>query len=210
VGIVENARRQQVIEDESVQFFVPMGQGPAAATPHFLLIRTAVDAAQTASRLQRHLQQSASDLPYVSVQPLNDFIDPQTRSWRLGAAVFSAFGVLALALASIGLYAAFAYDVGQRTREIGIRVALGARSREIAQLIVGRGIGIVAAGFALGILAVFASTRIVAPLLFETRPYEPTVLASVAALLALGALVSTAVPAQRATRVDPSRALSAE
>ncbi|HEY4130066.1 MAG TPA: ADOP family duplicated permease [Gemmatimonadaceae bacterium] len=210
VGVVENSRRQQVLEGESVQFFLPMGQGPALATPHFLLIRTAGDASQVTQMLQRHLQQSAPDIPYVNVQPLSDLIDPQTRSWRLGATVFSAFGALALMLASIGLYAALADDVAQRTREIGIRVALGARSRQIAKLIVGRGVGVVGLGFVLGLATVLLTRQLVEPLLYQTRPDAPGVIAAVALALAIGALSSTVIPARRATRVDPGRALSAE
>jgi predicted permease len=210
VGVAENARRQRVLEDASVQFFLPAGQGPAYATPHMLLIRSALDASRFAQPLQRHLQSSAPDIPYVSVQPLGDLIDPQTRSWRLGATVFSAFGGLALLLASIGLYASLAYDVAQRTREIGVRVALGARSLEIARLIIGRGLGIAVLGLGIGMAVVLVFARIVAPLLFQTTPYEPGVIAAAALALIGGALASTAVPAQRATRVDPSRALNAE
>lgn len=210
VGVVENSRRQKILEDESVQFFVPMGQGPAWASPQVLFVRTNGVASDAATSIQRHLQRSVAGVPYVEVRPLVDLISPRTRSWRLGATMFTAFGVLALLLASVGLYAILAYDVAQRTQEIGVRMALGASVFEITRLIVGRGVRTVTLGVAIGLAIVFASGRTIAPLLFSTSPYEPSVLIAVAATLLAAALFATWLPAGKASRVDPTAALRAE
>jgi predicted permease len=209
VGIVENARRQTIIEDESVQFFVPLGQGPAWA-PQVLFVRSVGSASDIAAALHRHLQLTVAGVPYVSIRPLGDLISPGTRSWRLGATMFTAFGVLALLLASVGLYAILAYDVAQRTQEIGVRMALGASASEITRLVVGRGVRTVAVGAAIGLAIVFASGHTVAPLLFSTSPYEPAVLIGVATTLLAAALLATWLPAGRASRVDPTAALRAD
>ena len=210
VGVVENARRQTIIEGESVQFFVPMGQGPAWATPQVLFVRTTGAASDAAAAMQRHLQRTVAGAPYIDVRPLADLISPRTRSWRLGATMFTAFGVLALLLASVGLYGILAYDVAQRTQEIGVRMALGASASEITQLVVGRGVRTVAFGAAIGLAIVFASGRAVAPLLFSTSPYEPSVLIGVAITLLVASLLATWLPAGRASRVDPTAALRSD
>jgi predicted permease len=210
VGVVENARRQTIIEGESVQFYVPMGQGPVWATPQVLFVRTNGSASDIASLMQRHVQQSVAGAPYVEVRPLGNLISPRTKSWRLGATMFTAFGILALLLASVGLYGILAYDVAQRTQEIGVRMALGASASEIAKLVVGRGVRTVGLGAAIGLMIVFAAGRAVAPLLFKTSPYEPSVLVVVAVTLLAAALLATWLPAGRASRVDPTAALRAD
>jgi putative ABC transport system permease protein len=187
-----------------------MGQGPVWATPQVLFVRTNGSASDIASSMQRHVQQSVAGAPYVEVRPLGNLISPRTKSWRLGATMFTAFGILALLLASVGLYGILAYDVAQRTQEIGVRMALGASASEIAKLVVGRGVRTVGLGAAIGLMIVFAAGRAVAPLLFKTSPYEPSVLVVVAVTLLAAALLATWLPAGRASRVDPTAALRAD
>jgi hypothetical protein len=210
VGIVGNARRQSLVEDASVQFFIPIQRAPFWAQDRVLFIRPTGDARRAAERVRRVLQSSAPDLPYVDVRPLVDFVSPQTLSWRLGASMFGAFGALALLLAAVGLYGVLAYDVNQRTRELGVRIALGAQRIDVARMIVVEGMRVALLGGAIGALVALASGRFVEPLLFRTSPRDPAVFGVVALVVALVALVATAFPAHRAVKVDPIVAMRAD
>jgi ABC-type antimicrobial peptide transport system permease subunit len=211
VGIAENARRQSIIEDISVQYFVPLEQSVRGlGVDYVLLVRPKGDATAAMSTLRRRLQAVAPNLPYVDVHSLDDFVSPQKRSWRLGASMFAMFGGLALLLAAVGLYSVLAYDVAQRTREFGVRVAIGAREGDVMRLVLGSGLKIAIGGGFAGLLVAVASSRFIAPLLFETSPRDPAVLASVVAIVTIIALIAALLPARRAVRVDPIVALRAD
>jgi ABC-type antimicrobial peptide transport system permease subunit len=141
---------------------------------------------------------------------MQDLVNPQTRSWRLGATMFGAFGALALILAAVGLYSMLAYDVAQRTHELGVRVALGARATHLARSVTGSGLRMVAVGAAAGLGLTLLAGHLIEPLLFQTSPHEPLVLVTVVALLLAVAVLATALPAWRAIRVDPIVALRTE
>jgi ABC-type antimicrobial peptide transport system permease subunit len=138
---------------------------------------------------------------------LGDILDPQMRPWRMGATLFTAFGVLAALLAALGLYSAVAYAVTQRTREIGVRMAVGAVARDVIALIVGDGLRIASAGVAVGLVMALAASAWIRELLFETSPRDPVVLATVAGGLIALAMLASLAPARRASNVDPSIAL---
>jgi predicted permease len=210
IGVVENTRRFELIEDESAQFFILLEHAPAYAEPSTLFIRVRGDPIALVGTLRRQLQTAMPSLPYVSVEPYQDHVSPQTRSWRLGATMFGAFGVLALVLAAVGLYGVLAYDVSQRTHEMGVRVALGARGGDVARLVVGDGLRIVAIGAAAGFTVALLAGRLVAPLLFQTSPREPLVFGVVGLVVLVVAIAATLVPALRAGRVDPVMALRGE
>ncbi|MDQ3949758.1 MAG: ADOP family duplicated permease [Gemmatimonadota bacterium] len=210
VGVVENARRFQLIEDESVQFFIPIEHAPAYLQPGALFVRAAGDPSAIVGTLRRQLQSAVPNLPPVSVEPFRDQVSPQTRSWRLGATMFGAFGMLALALAAVGLYGVLAYDVSQRTHEMGVRVALGAQGRDVSRLVVGEGLRVAVLGGTIGFAVALAAGRFVAPLLFRTSPREPVVFGVVGLVLLVVALLATLIPAWRAARVDPVVALRTE
>src|SRR5581483_2786071 len=127
---------------------------------------------------------------------------------RLGSTLFAIFGALSVTLALIGLYAIASYQVAQQTNEIGVRLALGATATRVARMILARGASLIALGTAGGLLLVLALARLVAPLLFHTEPTEPTVLLVVVALMAAGGVLATALPAVRASQIDPGRALN--
>jgi ABC-type antimicrobial peptide transport system permease subunit len=141
---------------------------------------------------------------------MRTIVDPTQRAWRTGATMFVAFGGLALALAAIGLYSVIAYDVAQRTRELGVRIALGAQARDVTRLIVGQGIGLAALGVVIGGTLALAAGRWVAPLLFAVSPRDPVVFGGVVAVLLGVAAVASVIPALRATRVDPTEALRSD
>jgi ABC-type antimicrobial peptide transport system permease subunit len=147
---------------------------------------------------------------YVSVLPVSKIIGTETRSWKLGATMFAAFGALALVLAAIGLYSVIAYTVTQRTHEMGVRVALGAEARDVIRLIVREGLIIVLPGIVLGGAIALLAGKWIAPLLFDVSPKDPSVLVSVVATLVVVAVVASWVPATRASRVDPNEALRAD
>ena len=208
IGISENARRQAIIEDSVVHYYLPLAQSFQDAS--VLFVKTRRDPALVRESLRRQLQAAAPDLPYVGMRAMSDALDEQTRSWRLGATMFGAFGALALLLGGIGLFSVLAYDVAQRTHEIGVRVALGARTASVLRMVVGRAMRVVALGAAIGAVLSLAGGRFVAPLLYQTSPRDPMVFALVI-LVVLGAgVLASLLPARRATRVDPALALRSE
>ncbi len=210
VGVVANSRRQALLEDEGVMYFVPIEQAPAWVESRILFIRTRADPARVAESIRRQLQVAVPNLPYVEAETMSELVSPQMRSWRLGATMFGAFGALALLLAAVGLYGTLAYDVAQRSHEIGVRVALGAGMRRVAGLVVGAGLRVVALGGVIGVAIAGAAGGLVAPLLYQTSPRDPAVYAAVVVLLFGVALLATLLPAWRAMRVDPISALRAE
>jgi ABC-type antimicrobial peptide transport system permease subunit len=144
------------------------------------------------------------------IEPMTGILEPQLRSWHLGAILFTGFGLLALVIAAVGMYSVASYGVSQRTHEMGIRVALGARTSDIADLVIKEGVTTVVAGIAVGIGGSLLLGRFVASLLFGITPRDPSVLIGAAAVLCLLGLVACLVPAWRAARVDPATALRAE
>ena len=147
---------------------------------------------------------------YVSVTPMREVIDPSQRSWQLGATMFLVFGVLALVLAAVGLYSVIAYGVAQRTQEIGVRIALGAGVRDVVRLVLGEGVRFALAGVALGATVALGASRWLGPLLFSVSPSDPWVYGIVAVVLLVTAVLASAIPAFRASRVDPNVALRAD
>jgi ABC-type antimicrobial peptide transport system permease subunit len=137
-------------------------------------------------------------------------LDPQMRPWRLGATLFTTFGVLAMLLAVLGLYSAVAYAVTQRTREIGVRMAVGATAANVVRLILGDGARIAVAGIVGGVALALIGGPFIADLLFEVSPRDPVVLALVGAGVLLATTLASLLPARRAARVDPVTALRVE
>jgi ABC-type antimicrobial peptide transport system permease subunit len=132
------------------------------------------------------------------------------RPWRLGASLFSGFGVLALIIAFVGLYGLISYSVAQRGWELGLRLALGAQRTSILSLVVTEGLGFVVIGIAVGTVLSLLSGRAIAALLYETSPYDLRVLIGVALLLCACAAAASFAPGWRASRIDPASALRAE
>ena len=124
--------------------------------------------------------------------------------------MFSIFGALALVLAAIGLYSVIAYNVTQRTHEMGVRVALGAQARDVIRLIVSEGLRVVLPGVALGTVVALLAGKWIAPLLFQVSPKDPPVLVGVVTILIAVAAIASWLPARRAARVDPNEALRAD
>jgi ABC-type antimicrobial peptide transport system permease subunit len=193
-----------------MQYYVPIEQNTLEMPPLGLLIRVRGDQESAASAIRRELLALEPALRYAEVRPLQELIDPLARSWRLGAVVLTVFGALALLVAGIGLYSVLAFSVVERTFELGIRTAMGATREKLIGLVLGQAFRLVGAGIVLGLLAAFLVGPRLQPLLFRVSARDPATLALVGLSLALVALVAGALPAWRATRVDPSVALRAE
>ena len=134
----------------------------------------------------------------------------QVRPWRLGSLLLSLFGALGLLLAAIGLYGVLSYVVSQRTQEMGIRIALGAGTREVLELVMGQALRVTAWGVVLGVGGALAASRAIASLLYGVTPHDPLVLSLVIVILGAVAALASYLPARRATKVDPMVALRYE
>jgi predicted permease len=219
VGVVRDSRarslRTEGNEAALMQYYVPFGQLPAAPFPnattiHGILVRTAGSPERLVAPVQR-IVQSTSALPlYAHVRPYQTLIDPQLRSWRLGATLFTAFGVLALGIAAVGLFAVVSYLVAQRTREIGVRLALGGSGSRVAGLIVRDAVRMAAVGAAAGVLMALAGASVVQSMLFQTSAREPATIIVAGAVLLAVTVAAAAVPAWRAGRVSPMTVLRTE
>ena len=189
--------------------YVALTQVPVPADSR-LFIRTRGEAAIQTEAVRRALQEVVPGFAYVSTRTLDGIVAPEMRSWRLGATMFTIFGLLALVVAAIGLYSVVAYDVSQRTRELGVRVALGASATSVLRLVVGEGVRVVIVGLALGAAAALSLASRVSPLLYEVSAKDPVTYAGVVGVLLVVAVVASLAPALRAARVDPNVALRAD
>jgi ABC-type antimicrobial peptide transport system permease subunit len=197
--------------------FIPSAQTPAAMTRLFgswfathVLVRTSGDPAAIQASLPRVIRATDASVPVGRVRAMQEVLVGSLAFQRFVMALLSAFAGLAIILASVGLYGVIAYLVAQRTHEIGVRMALGARSRDVLGMVLGHGLRLVAIGVVLGIAGALGLTRFLAGQLYGVRPTDPFTFIAVTALLALVALAATWLPARRAARVDPMIALRAE
>lgn len=205
VGIVPDQRVTALADEPPAHFFQPLGQWTPGMRS--LVVRSSVPGSAGIEAIRRALVQAEPSLPYVPIRPMSAIVDEQLQPWRLGATLFALFGVLGLAVAALGLYSVIAHDVAQRSREIGVRMALGARRRDVARLVLTGGMRQALAGVALGIAIAWGVSQRVADLLFKTSPRDPVIYGTVVALLLLVALVASLFPARRATRVEPAEVL---
>ena len=216
VGVVRDSRARSLRleggEDRLMQYYVPFAQLPGAPMPdvpvvHALLVRTAGDPARHAAAVQRAIQGGSARPVYARVRPYQELLDPQLRSWRLGATLFTAFGLLALGIAAVGLFGVVSYLVTQRTREIGVRLALGGTRPMVARRVVADAARLAGIGVAAGALLALAGAPLVESLLFQTPAREPMSLIGAALVLVGVTVCAAAVPAWRASRVSPMIAL---
>jgi ABC-type antimicrobial peptide transport system permease subunit len=173
-----------------------------------LVVRaTGVSAPSLAPALRAAVESVDKDLPLFATRTLREHAGAMLGKERLLAGLLSGFGALALLLASFALFGVHTFAAESRRREIGVRMALGAEAKDILRLVTGEGARLVAVGLALGTVASLAAARLLAHLLYGVSTEDPLTLAAVAAVLALSALLASALPALRAARVDPITAL---
>jgi ABC-type antimicrobial peptide transport system permease subunit len=208
VGVAEDIKTQSLSDDKGYHYYLSAAQFHPQQTGLFVRVRG--DATAHVETIRRSLQPLMPGASSVTVTPFADVIGAQMRSWRLGATMFLAFGALALLLAAIGLYSVIAYNVAQRTHELGVRIALGARVGDVLGLVVGQGIRLGVAGIVIGGGIAVLTTRWLKPLLFQESTHDPVVYALVAGVLLAVAVMASYLPALRAARVDPNVALRTE
>lgn len=208
VGIAADAKTSGIRESGDLVYYLPFAQ--AAGTPHVNAMFVRVRGKAPVMTALRREVYAIGNLPYAQIERMADRVAPELRSWRLGSAAFTAFGLLALIIAATGIFAVLSYSVSQRTREIGVRVALGAQSRDVVQMVVAQALRITAIGLAAGTAAALALGRSIASLLYDVPPADVLVFAPTIGVLLVVSAAAAWVPARRASRVAPMAALRAE
>jgi putative ABC transport system permease protein len=205
IGIVGDIRHRALESGPAATMYMP------AYEPSMnLVVRSHVDAAGLAASVRKQVLEIDSNQPVADVKTMDVWLDSAVAAPRYRTALLGLFALLALALASTGIYGVMAYSVSQRTHEIGVRMALGARRLDVLKLVVRQGMTLVIVGVGLGLVGALALTRLMSTLLFGVTAKDPFTFAAVAALLSLVAFVACYLPARRATRIDPLTALRYE
>ncbi|MFZ0641180.1 MAG: ABC transporter permease [Candidatus Acidiferrales bacterium] len=205
VGVVSDAKYQDLRSAIDPTMYVPSSGGGTSFE-----LRTRTNPTAMTAAIRSVVSQMDSNLPIFEVHTQTELIDQLLFQERMIAQLSGFFGVLALVLACIGLYGLLSYEVSRRTREIGIRMALGAQQRDVLRLVVGQGIALAIVGAAVGIGVALGVTRYLKSMLYNVHASDPATIISVAILLTLIALAACYIPARRATRVDPMVALRYE
>jgi predicted permease len=209
VGVAEDIHTQSLgPETRYFYYYLPAAQMPLDEGG--LFVRTSGDTRQFIEPVRHRLQEEMPGASYITVTRLAENLEDETRPWVMGATVFTAFGVLALMLAGLGLYSVIAYNVAQRKQELAVRVALGAAARDLVRLVVGDGLRLAVTSAVVGAAIALIAARWIAPLLFDQSARDPLVFGTVVAALLVVAVVASAIPAIRGARVDPNAALKAE
>jgi macrolide transport system ATP-binding/permease protein len=208
VGVIRNSKERGLTADPRPALYLPLLQNYRPALT--LHVRTATPSQTLLAAVRREAQSLDPTLPLYNFGTLAQQKDGSLYTERLAAALLTLFGLLALSLAAVGIYGVLSYAVTERTREMGIRLALGARPRDLLKLVVGQGMILTLIGLVIGVGASFALTRLIAKLLFGVSATDPLTFIVIPLLLAGVALLACWIPARRATRVDPLAALRYE
>ena len=219
VGVVTNSRARSLkpdrSEDKLMQYYLPFDQLPEFPFPDpfyvmGMMVQVNGDADRALARVQRAMQSNTALPMFAKLRPYQDLLDPQLRTWRLGATLFTAFGALALGIAVVGLFAVVSYLATQRTREMGIRLALGSTRATITRLVVSDALRMASVGIGVGVLGALGGGPVIASMLFQTSSREAASMAIASGVLLVATIVAAAVPAWRAARTDPVVALREE
>jgi putative ABC transport system permease protein len=208
VGVVGHVAKHGLDGRVKEQYYVPAAQGPQRQP--FLIVRTAGDPGALAPAARAAVAAVDPDMPVFRLMTMQQVIDDTLIGRRFTALLLGIFAVVALVLAAVGLYGVIAYAVSQRTHEIGVRMALGARVEDVVHMVVRQGMRLAVIGLVVGAAAALATTRFLASLLFGVGAADPVTFVAIPAILALVALVASWLPARRAARVDPMVALRGE
>jgi putative ABC transport system permease protein len=219
VGVVTDVREFSPTVEPRPSMYFPISQFPRpgtsddpskAAILRDWVVRTAGDPATIASNLNGAIWQVDKDLPVTRIRTMDEVRAVSLASYRLNLLLFASFAALALALATLGAYGVLAYSVAQRTSEIGIRLALGARRNDVLHLVIREGMRLAGSGIVLGLIGALVFTRLMTGMIYGVSSTDPLTFLAVATLLVLVALAACYLPARRATRVDPIVALRYE
>jgi putative ABC transport system permease protein len=206
VGVVRSIRHRGLDLDPAPEYYLPLAQ--RAQSSMILAVRSGQDPRTLTSAIRREIQSIDPDQPIANVRTLETVTADSVAPRRMSMVLLGAFAVIALLLASVGIYGVISYLVVQRTHEIGVRVALGAQRSDVLRLIVGHAAKLVGIGSVIGLVLAFMSTRTLSALLYNVGAFDVATFAFVTTSLAAVALLASYIPAVRATRADPLIALS--
>jgi predicted permease len=209
VGVVSDTRHASLDKEPGMEIYLPM-TSPKEKPVMNILLRSSLPAAELADSLRGLVAQLNPTAPVTKVRTLQSVVVSSTAAPRALSLLLTTFGILALLVGSIGVYSLISYTVSWRTREIGLRLALGANRIQIARLVLGQSLALAAAGSVLGIAGAVAATRLMSRFLFETSPLDPLTYSLVPVLFCILALLAAWAPARRAASVDPMIALRNE
>jgi putative ABC transport system permease protein len=211
IGVVGNSRHASLAAEPRPEFYVPLAQESVRSDVMSLVLRTsASNLAGLHGAVKRAVQEVDKDLFVPKLEPMGTLISIQLAQPRFNMMLLGVFAAVALTLAAIGIYGVIAYSVAQRTREIGIRMALGAQRTDMFSMILLQSLSLVAIGLTIGLVASFAGTRMLTSLLYGVGAADPGIYAAVVLVLAGAALLASYIPARRAMKVDPMVALRYE
>ena len=215
VGVAADVKAQALDSPQEPAVYFPALQSDTFLITRGLrgmayIIRTSGDPQAIFNSIRRTVKDADPELPVVGLRPVDDIVSFSVAGRRFNTALLAAFAALALLLAAVGIYGLMAYAVVQRTREIGIRLAIGARPIDVLRLVVSQAIGVASIGVVLGIVGSLLLTRVMSTLLFDVSPLDPVTFGSAAALLFGIAGLASYLPARRASRIDPQTAIRAE
>jgi predicted permease len=210
IGVVGDVRDMSLNRDPIPNMYVPVSADRTLQIPWAWVIRTRVAPMSLSSTIQNQLREASGGLPVARIRTMEEIRSRSTARENFNMLVLTIFGCSALLLAVIGIYGLMTYTVAQRTQEIGIRLALGAESSHIRKMVVFQGLRPAMAGVACGLVAAFGLTRLIASFLFGVKTWDPLVFFAVPVILVGIALIAVWLPAMRASRVDPIRALRYE
>jgi predicted permease len=210
VGVVKDSKYINLTEAPRPYFYVAFRQVYRADMGLAVYIRTAGEPSAAAALMRRVVRGMDPNVTVIDALPLAEHVVETLYAEKIAANLLSVLGTLALLLAALGLYSVMAYAVTQRTHEIGIRMALGAKRKDVMKLIVGQGLALTLVGLGAGLVGALALTRLLTSFLYGTTTTDPTTFVGVSVLLASVALLASYIPARRATKVDPMVALRYE
>ena len=208
VGVVGDVRNQNLSTESKQAYYVPQTQVPFNQL--VAVVKTNGEPHSMISAVTKDVGAMDADVPLFGVKSMDEYLSSSVAAPRFNTTLLSIFAGVALVLTIVGLYGVMSYSVVQRTNEIGIRLALGAQSRDVLLMIIKQGSKLIIVGLVIGLAGAFAATRVIASLLFGVTTKDPFTFVAAAALLAIVALLACYVPAWRATKVDPLEALRYE
>jgi putative ABC transport system permease protein len=204
VGVAKNSKYATLIEKPKPFLYVPMRQNTLGG---LLQIRTSIPPQAMAGSLLREIKALDSNLASNEVITMREQVDRMSWTQRAAVTLLGIFGGIALLLAGVGLYGVMSYAVSQSSRELGLRMALGAKEGDLLRLVMSRGFVLTAGGIAAGIAASLALTRLMGDLLYKVSPRDPRAFLAAFAVMTIAAAIACWIPARRATRTDPVRSL---
>ncbi len=206
IGVVKDVRQNDFVSEPKMQMYMPYQQLNSFA-PNALVVRTNVEPLSLAAAVRNAIWAVDKDQPVSNLRSMDEIVSEAVARQRFSMLLLGIFAALAMVLAAVGIYGVMSYSIAQRTREIGLRIALGAQKSDVLKMILRQGLRFVAAGLAIGLAASFVLTRVMASLLFGISAADPATFVSISLVLIAVALLASYIPAVRAMKIDPMLAL---